>query len=105
MDAQSVSSQIHGLGAVLGDGVAFGAIFITLAMIRNKTWRTARPWMIGALVLVWIVYVWIIVSMPADGNFGPDVPIGWPSHLYLVSYAVWFIVMAWQALRLRKQRM
>ncbi|RPI93532.1 MAG: DUF998 domain-containing protein [Chloroflexi bacterium] len=103
MEAQSTSSQLHGLGALLGDGIAIGAIFITGSLFRNPTWRPARPWMVGALVLVWFAYMWIIVSMPADGNFGPDVPIGWPSRFYLMSYAVWFIVIAWQALRLRKQ--
>jgi hypothetical protein len=103
MEAQSTSSQLHGLGALLGDGIAIGAIFITGSLLRNKAWRPARAWMIGALALVWVAYVWIIVSMPADGNFGPDVPIGWPSRFYLMSYAVWFIVTAWQALRLRKQ--
>jgi len=103
MDAQSTSSQLHGLGALLGDGVAIGAIFITGSLLRNKSWRSARGWMIGALALVWFAYIWIILSMPADGNFGPDVPIGWPSRLYLVSYCLWFIVTAWQALRLRRQ--
>jgi hypothetical protein len=103
MEAQSTSSQLHGLGAVLGDGVAIGAIFITGSLLRNPAWRPARGWMIGTLALVWFAYVWIIVSMPADGNFGPDVPVGWPSRLYLVSYALWFIIIAWQSLKVRRQ--
>lgn len=103
LDAQSTSSQLHGLGALLGDGIAIGAIFITASLLRNQAWRSARGWMSGALALVWIVYVWIIMSMPAEGNFGPAVPIGWPSRLYLVSYSLWFIVITWQVLRLRKQ--
>lgn len=103
MEAQSTSSQLHGLGALLGDGVAIGAIFITGSLLRNQAWRPARGWLIGALALVWIAYVWVIISMPADGNFGPNVPIGWPSRLYLVSYSLWFMVTAWQALRLRSR--
>ena len=105
MDAQSTSSQLHGLGAILGDGVAIGATIITFSLIRNKAWLTARGWLIGILAVVWIVYAWLIMSMPADGNFGPDVPVGWPSRLLLVSYCLWFIVTAWQALRLRRQNM
>jgi len=103
MEAQSTSSQLHGLGAVLGDGIAIGAIFITGSLLRNQSWRPARGWMIGALALVWFAFVWVTTSIPADGNFGPDVPVGWPSRFYLVSYAVWFIVIAWQALRTRRQ--
>jgi len=103
LDAQSTSSQLHGLGAVLGDGVPVGATLITGSLIRNKSWRPARWWMIGILAVVWIVYVWLLMSMPADGNFGPGVAVGWPSRLLMVSYSLWFIVTAWQALRLRKQ--
>jgi len=103
LDAQSTSSQIHGLGAILGDGIPIGATIITLSLIRNKSWRAARGWLIGILAVVWIVYAWLIMSMPADGNFGPDVPVGWPSRMLLVSYCLWFIVTAWQALRLRRQ--
>jgi hypothetical protein len=103
MEAQSPSSQLHGLGAVLGDGIAIGAIFITVSLFRNPSWRPARGWMIGALALVWFAFVWVTMSIPADGNFGPEVSVGWPSRLYLVSYSIWFIVIAWQALRLRRQ--
>lgn len=105
LDAQSLSSQLHGLGAVLGDGVAIGTTLITLALIRNKAWRSARGWIIGVLAFMWIVYAWLIMSMPADGQFGPEVTVGWPSRLLLVSYCLWFIVTAWQALKLRKQSM
>jgi hypothetical protein len=103
MNAQSMSSQLHGLGAILGDGVAIGATIITLSLIRNKTWRAARAWLIGILALIWIVYAWLMMSMPTDGNFGPDVTIGWPSRMLMVSYCLWFLVTASQALRLRKQ--
>ena len=103
LDAQSTSSQLHGLGAILGDGVPIGATLITGSLIRNKSWRRARWWMIGILAVVWIVYAWLIMSMPADGNFGPGVAVGWPSRLLMVSYCLWFLVTAWRALRLRRQ--
>lgn len=103
LDAQSTSSQMHGLGAILGDGVAIGATIITLSLLRNKAWRAARGWLIGILAIIWIVYAWLIMSMPADGIFGPGVAIGWPSRMLMVSYCLWFIVTAWQALQLRRQ--
>ncbi len=103
LDAQSTSSQLHGLGAILGDGVPIGATLITGSLIRNKSWRRSHWWMIGILAVVWIVYAWLIMSMPADGNFGPGVAVGWPSRLLMVSYCLWFLVTAWQALRLRRQ--
>lgn len=103
LEAQSTSSQLHGLGAVLGDGVAIGATIITLGLIRNKSWRAARWWLIGILAVIWIVYAWLILSMPADGQFGPGVTVGWPSRLLIVSYCLWILTAAWQALRLRRQ--
>jgi hypothetical protein len=103
LNAQSMSSQLHGLGAILGDGVPVGATLITGSLIRNKSWRRARWWLVGILALVWIVYAWLIMSMPADSNFGPGVAVGWPSRLLMVSYSLWFIITGWQALRLRRQ--
>jgi hypothetical protein len=103
LDAQSVSSQLHGLGAILADGVAIGATLITASLFRNPAWRSARGPLVIMLVMIWIFYAWIMLSMPTDGQFGPNVPIGWPSRLYLVSYSLWFIVTAWQTLKLRKQ--
>jgi hypothetical protein len=103
LEAQSLSSQLHGWGAVLADGVPLGATLITLALLRNPSWHAARLWLIGALAIAWIVYAWLMLSMPMDGNFGPEVTVGWPSRLLLVSYCLWFIVTAWQALRLRRQ--
>jgi hypothetical protein len=103
MNAQSTSGQIHGLGAILGDGVPVGATVISLSLFRNRSWGSARWWMIGILAIIWLVYAWFIMSMPADGNFGPEVLIGWPNRLLMVSYCLWFIVTAWQALKLRQQ--
>lgn len=103
LDAQSTSSQLHGLGVILGNGIPFGATIITLGLIRNKSWRRARWWMIGIVAVIWIAYAWFVTSMPADGNFGPGVAVGWPNRTLLVSYALWFIVTAWQALSLRRE--
>jgi len=101
MDAQSTSSQLHGLGAILGDGILAGAIFLTISLARNPVWRSARISLIAALLLVAAVYVWLIVSIPADGQFGPGVTVGWPSRLLIVSYCLWVLTAVWQALRLR----
>lgn len=103
MEAQSTSSQLHGVGTILGDGVPLGATILSLSLIRNRSWRPARSWLIAMVVLIWSIYAWFIMSMPADGNFGPDVSVGWPNRLLMISYCLWFIAIAWQALRLRRQ--
>ena len=74
-----------------------------MGLVRNNTWRPARGWMIGIVAVIWLAYAWSVTSMPADGNFGPGVAVGWPNRILLVSYALWFIVTAWQALRLRRE--
>lgn len=103
IDAQSTSSQLHGLGAILGDGILLGAIILTLSLRRNPAWRSARWTLVAALVLIGVAYAWLIVSMPADGQFGPGVTVGWPSRLLIVSYCLWILTSVWQALRLRGQ--
>jgi hypothetical protein len=102
LDAQSTSSQLHGLGAILGDGILLGAIILTISLARNPVWRSARWMLVAVLLLVAIAYVWLIVSIPADGQFGPGVTVGWPSRLLIVSYGLWVLTSVWQALRLRK---
>jgi hypothetical protein len=37
-----------------------------------------------------------------QGTPGPEAPVGWPNRLLMITYCIWLIVFAWQALRVRK---
>jgi hypothetical protein len=77
---------------------ALAAVIITRSL-RRATWAASAralawvghlPWM--AFVLT---YATLLIMMPRNGGkLGPDVWIGWPTRLLVLSIAVWTIVVA-----------
>ena len=51
-----------------------------------------------------LVHLAIFVTPLSDNAYGPGVPLGWPPRLLLLSYMVWLITLAWQAIRLTTYR-
>jgi hypothetical protein len=43
----------------------------------------------------------IFVTPLGNNAYGPGVPLGWPPRFLLLSYMVWLITLAWQAIQLR----
>jgi Protein of unknown function (DUF998) len=98
----TMNSQLHGLGTILGtNGAGLGSLIVTLNLAFNKVWRPARWALIAAVAFTAIANFWFIMSMPADGIFGPHVAIGLPNRLLVLSYCVWLLITAWYATRLR----
>jgi hypothetical protein len=44
----------------------------------------------------------VMVSQ-SGGKFGPDVLVGWPNRFEIVVYSVWLMVVAWQAIQVRRR--
>lgn len=88
----------HGWIMVLAFLVSFG----------NSAWVRARRallWTAGLPLLALVgslVHLALFVVPLGEGAYGPGVPIGWPPRLLLLSYMVWLITVAWQAIRLAK---
>lgn len=107
-DAATTEGSLHNLGGTLGIAMPFAAALIGWRLIRNPAWSSAkRPllWATGmALVafLVSFVSVGVMVSQ-SGGEFGPDVLVGWPNRIEIVSYSAWLMVVAWQAIRVCRQ--
>ena len=45
----------------------------------------------------------LIALMMGEAAYGPGAPPGWPPRFLLLSYVVWLITLAAQAIRLRRQ--
>lgn len=40
----------------------------------------------------------------SGGEFGPGVLVGWANRIEILLYGVWMMVVAWQAIRVSRQR-
>jgi hypothetical protein len=47
-----------------------------------------------SLVLLFAV---IGIMLPQAGGFGPDVWIGWPNRILMLSYGLWLMTVSYQA--------
>ncbi len=88
----------------------FATLLINLSLaLKNQAWRTARRallWTAGIPLLGLVasqVHLAVFVLPLGEGAYGPGVHIGWPPRFLLLSYMVWLITLAWQAIRLRSQ--
>ncbi len=56
--------------------------------------------MIGNVVFI----AALVVMLPIDGKFGPDVLIGWPNRLMILTHCGWLMTVAWRAIQLNRRR-
>ena len=102
--ARTPTGRLHELGAML-DSIPFAAPLITYSMTRD---RLVHP---TTLRLRWVAWVPLIGTvlflaslarmLPAHGGaFGPDVLIGLPNRLMIITHCAWLMLAAAYLLRL-----
>ncbi|GAA1752557.1 DUF998 domain-containing protein [Agromyces humatus] len=103
----TLSGMLHSIGPVLADGIPIAAIILAVSLTRHSPqWRRVR-WVLvlGAVLTVWaavLLTVSLAVLMPATGQLGPDVPVGWQGRFLLVADAVWLAAVGGCALAIRR---
>lgn len=108
-DELTTRGNLHGLGGLLGiPGFPIAATLISRSLARNQAWSPARRSLLYVAALTWGGLLAFILSVAlllpqGNGGFGPDVPIGWPNRLLVLAYSVWLMVVAWQAIQLRRR--
>jgi len=86
--------NLHGLGALLGiPSFPVAATLISLSLARDQGWSAARRSLLWMAALTWIGLLVFISSVAimlprGNGEFGPDVLIGWPNRLLVLSYSM-----------------
>ncbi len=104
-----VSHDLHGLAAMIGiPSLPIAAMLTSMSLVRSRAWSSARRSLLWTANLTWISLVLMVATVfiglsRSGGEFGPDVPIGWPNRLLVVAYCAWLITAAWYADRLRAQ--
>jgi len=101
--------NFHGLGTLLGiPGFPVAATLIGRSLARNPDWSSARIALLWGAVLTWIGLLVFVASVAillprSAGGFGPDVLIGWPNRLLVLTYSVWLMTVAFQATRVLRK--
>jgi hypothetical protein len=100
-DQATAQGHLHGAGAALAGLTPLAAILVTWGLSRNPEWSAIRRSLWVATAIAWLgegVFIASLAAMvPADGRLGPDVFIGWPNRLMIVTYCVWLMVIARRA--------
>jgi hypothetical protein len=102
--------DLHGLAAIIGiPSLPIAAMLISVSLVRNQAWSSARRLLLWMANLTWISLALMIAALAtglsqSSGKFGPDVLIGWPNRLLIVTYCVWLMVVAWRTVQLWRQR-
>ena len=104
-----VSHDLHGLAAMIGmPSLPIAAMLTSISLVRTPAWSSARRWLLGTAHLTWISLVLMFAAVliglsQSGGEFGPEVPAGWPNRFLVVAYCAWLITVAWRADQLREQ--
>lgn len=101
----SPSGRMHNLGGSLGLAGIVGTWIVSAALLRAESWRPARVRVAIATAVVTLGFLVAFVSIAtlaarSGGVFGPDVPVGWPNRIGILSGCVWLVIVAREARRL-----
>jgi hypothetical protein len=108
-DQLTTHGSLHGLAATIGiPGLPVAAVLISRSLLRNNAWSSARLILRLTAHLTWISVLLMFVSMfvmlsQSQGKFGPDVLIGWPNRLVVLSYCAWLMAVSWHSSRLSRK--
>ncbi len=82
------------------------ATLLARSLAHNQEWTPVRRQLFWVTLLTWVgefaFLAAIIASVAinhADPGLGPQILAGWPNRFMVVTYSIWFIVVAWYAAR------
>lgn len=108
-EGATTHGTLHGIAATIGiPGLPIAAVLISKSLVRQSLWAGVRRSLLWSAHLIWLtliaLYIILAVTLIQNGGkFGPEVAIGWPNRLLVVTYCVWLITAASQALKLHAE--
>lgn len=98
-EAMTTTGKLHAFGGALGMGMPVAIVLITWNLARHPRWSAARvPLIVTGVLAVagTIAFIGALATLvPPDGRFGPDVPVGWPNRLEVLTTTLWLMTVAW----------
>lgn len=104
----TASGGIHQLGAML-DTIPFAALLMSWSIARRrKEWHSLRKVLYVTSfipIIGTLIFMASMASMlPPDGQFGPDVSLGWINRFMITTHCLWLILICFLADRLGSRR-
>ncbi|MBC7827883.1 MAG: DUF998 domain-containing protein [Chitinophagaceae bacterium] len=104
-DEHTTSGSLHNIGGMLGMAMPFASLFTSWALIRNKSWTSAKRPILWATILTLVAFLFALVSIGAmlsqsGGQFGPQTQVGWSNRFEVLTYCIWLMIVASRAKRL-----
>jgi hypothetical protein len=100
----TLSGNVHNAAAYLVIlGFPIAAYLISRALKRQPAWASARRRLTWLTLLTWgglIAFVGSALIMADDGMLGPNVLVGWPNRVMMITYTLWVLAVARHAQRL-----
>jgi len=108
-EAMTPEGNLHSLGGTLGFAMPFAALILSWSLGRIPAWSPVRRSLIWSAGLALIGFLVSFLSLgfllsQSGGQFGPGVPVGWPTRFEILGYCVWLMVVAWQTVRLGRNQ-
>src|SRR5215813_10029369 len=100
----SFSGKMHGVSFLIGVPCQILSVPLLSVALRNQT-SYASPLLLGLTAVIWLSLGMMIAIMvmvgpgKAPNPNGPERFLGWPKRLFMVSYGMWLIVVAWPIAR------
>ena len=118
-----INHSLHGLAGIIGIGsLPVAAILISVNLGRTATWSAAKKSLLVTANLTWISVVLMAVTfaimigtfMKSGATIDPEAPItalpagviglvGWTNRFLIVAYCIWVVIVAWPAIKVRRQ--
>lgn len=96
-----VNHELHGLAAMIGiPALPIAAVLISVSLIRNLSWNSARRSLLGMAILTWVSLVLMNISIftgfSQTGEINPGAWLGWANRFLIIAYDVWLMAVAWR---------
>jgi len=106
--APSTTNTLHETGAML-DQLPLAALLISFSLWRTMGWQSARWTLAWSLLVLWagmavFIGAMVVMEPSKDKPPSPDVLVGWPSRIFIVTHAAWLVPVAWCAARIESAR-
>jgi hypothetical protein len=106
-DELTTQGSLHNIGGTLGIAMPFAVLSVSLGLVHNQAWASARRLLFLTTALVLFAFLFAFFSLGVmlsqnGGSFGPDVLVGWPNRIEMLAYCVWLLVVAGNASRVTR---
>ena len=97
-----VNHNLHGLAALIGmPSLPIAAVLISVNLIRNPAWTSARWLLLATAILTWaglvLMNIAIFTGFSNTGEINPGAWFGWANRFLIVAYDVWLMTVARRA--------